>query len=64
MTTNQNIPKEETNWSKLAEAALIRAQQRAHEKARQHGGSVVIWEDGKIVHIEPRPAPDSKQEQP
>lgn len=59
MKTNQDIPKE---WSKLAEAALIRAQQRAHNIARQHGGTISIWENGKVVHIEPQPN-STKQEQ-
>jgi hypothetical protein len=33
--------------------ALRRAAQRARELARLHGVPLVIWRDGRIVHIPP-----------
>lgn len=34
-------------------AALLRAAQRARELARRNGVPLVIWQDGKTVHIPP-----------
>ena len=34
-------------------AALRRAAQRARELARRNGVPLVIWQDGKTVHIPP-----------
>ncbi len=55
MRDQNNEPSKKIDLFILAEAALIRAQQRAHEKAWQHGGTVAIWEDGKVVHLAPQP---------
>ena len=56
-------PSKEPDLLALAEAALIRAQQRAHEKAKQSGGKIAIWEDGKVVHIEPQPESIKQKQQ-
>jgi len=36
-----------------AEIALIRAAQRARERARQAGIGVIVFEDGKIIEEQP-----------
>ena len=33
--------------------AMIRAARRARVDAKRHGTPLVIWQDGKIVHIPP-----------
>ncbi len=53
---NQNTDSlEQPDLIARAEAAFVRARQRAHEKAWLHGGTVTVWENGKIVHLQPEP---------
>lgn len=45
-------------------AALRRAAQRAREVARRNGVPLVIWRDGKVVHIPPAEIEDLPDQAP
>lgn len=48
------------DWAILAEKALKEAVAEAIEEHRRKGFPIVIWRDGKIVHIPPEDIPALK----
>ncbi len=47
--------------------AIIRAARRAADLARQHGQKLILWRDGKVVHVHPDdlpPLPESAPHRP
>lgn len=59
-----------TNWSpsdadmRQVEPALLRAAQAAQDMARRHQIPLVIWRDGRIVHVPPQELPLTPESTP
>ena len=44
--------------------AMIRAARRAAEIARQHRQALVLWRNGRVVHVMPDELPDLPEQTP
>ncbi|NLY02694.1 MAG: hypothetical protein GXY83_42110 [Rhodopirellula sp.] len=47
-----------------SQAAMIRAARTAAALAKQHGQSLLLWRDGRIVRVAPDELPDLPEQTP